>query len=187
MRNSTRLAQGLEIVELPVLRSLGAQLDEIDARVVREVYDGFYASRLKIVCSMWEKGKEIVGFRGANPTATWVRISKETGRTREDLKRWSDLYQQYPDFAVFLEEYAKPKAEAWTRNALAPAQEKLLEHKRLPELIEVPGDGGREPISRHVIRRHQPTVADVAGGTEASADPIDRICKRLEEHNRTEI
>ncbi len=109
--------------------SLKNQLDEIDKRVVSEVFNGFYESRLKIELAIWEKGRTVVGFRGVNPTVTWVQISTLTRRTREDLKRWSDLFERYRDRDKFLKEYAEPKAKAWTEKALNGPRRTLLEDR----------------------------------------------------------
>jgi len=40
------------------------QLDKIDKKFGREIYTGFYESRLKIEIGRWEKGKVVSDFRG---------------------------------------------------------------------------------------------------------------------------
>jgi intein-encoded DNA endonuclease-like protein len=42
--------------------SLKEQLDKIDEKFGREIYNGFFESRLKIEIGMWEKGKAICDF-----------------------------------------------------------------------------------------------------------------------------
>jgi hypothetical protein len=112
--------------------SLRERLDDIDQKLATEVFTDFYESRLKIECSVWEKGKTVVenlSNRGVNPRnpprGTFEGLKNETGRGATDLKRWCELYERYPRFEVFLEKYGKPKAEAWTRKALGAAKQAL--------------------------------------------------------------
>lgn len=107
--------------EIAKISSLKENLDEIDAQVYSEVYDGFYESRLRLEIGMWEKGEVIsVVFRGVKTTASYRELERQTGRSDDALKRWHDLYKQYPDKEKYIEEYARPKAEDWTIRALNP-------------------------------------------------------------------
>jgi len=93
---------------------------------------------------------ETGGFRGVNPPS-WREVERETGRHHEDLKRWFELYKAYPDFDKFLKEYAGPKAETWTRQALRLSMAlPSVETPRLPDckyqtiVIDPPWDWGDE-------------------------------------------
>ena len=46
-------------------------------------------------------------YRGVSTEITYSALQEKTGRDQEDLKRWCDLYERYPKFENFLEEYAK--------------------------------------------------------------------------------
>jgi N6-adenosine-specific RNA methylase IME4 len=109
---------------------LRQQLDEIDKRVVGEVYDGFYESRLRVEFGIWEKGKKVSDFRGVNSEVSYAELKRVTGRDDKSLKAWCDLYEKYPNRETFLDEYAKPKAKAWT--------EKALQAKPLLTAVETP-------------------------------------------------
>jgi hypothetical protein len=61
---------------------------------------------------MWEKGKAVAEYRGVNSAISDRELERQTGRQRESLKSWHDLYQKYPDKKKYLLEYAerdKPK------------------------------------------------------------------------------
>jgi len=45
--------------------SLRERLDDIDQKLATEVFTGFYESRLKVIISMWEKGK-LIGIGAAS-------------------------------------------------------------------------------------------------------------------------
>lgn len=113
--------------------SLKEKLDEIDNRVVNEVFNNYYESRYRILVGMWEKGEAIdVVFRGVKTTSSYRELEKQTGRDDGALKRWHDLYKQYPEKEKFISEYAEPKAKLWTKRAFE--KEKGL----LSEFIESP-------------------------------------------------
>jgi len=40
---------------------------------------------------MWEKGEAIVNFGGVDLTINFLQLEKETGRTRQSLKKWHDF------------------------------------------------------------------------------------------------
>jgi hypothetical protein len=102
--------------------NLKTELDKIDQTAVETALKGFYESRLAILNSMWEKGKLVAEYRGVDSAVTWLTLEKDTGRQRETLQKWFDLYEKYPKLDDYSEQYAKPKAEAWARKALAPPQ-----------------------------------------------------------------
>jgi hypothetical protein len=104
----------------PRQKGLKDELDRIDQECIREVRAGFYASRLKIEISMWKKGRVIVKSTPLNLTPNFSKLEEETGRSRQYLKIWFELYTKYPNKDKFLEEYAKPRAETWTKKALTP-------------------------------------------------------------------
>ena len=110
-----------ELVTTPV--NLRIQLDEIDKRVVGEVFGGFFESRLKIELGIWEKGKVVSLFRGVKRETSYRQLELSSGRKQEDLKRWCCLYEKYRDKQKFLKKYAEPKAETWTKKALAPPKQ----------------------------------------------------------------
>jgi len=64
---------------------------------------------------------------------SWSSLERETGRDREDLKRWHDLYKKHPDYEQYLREYGRPAAETWARKILAPRLAELTENLPLPE------------------------------------------------------
>jgi len=82
-----------------------------------EVYDGYLNSRLKVLIGIWEKGKAVAEYREVN-SASFRELERQTGRQKESLKSWHDLYQRWPNKALFQSEYAEPKAKEWTKKAL---------------------------------------------------------------------
>jgi len=112
-----------KMTEIIKISSLKEKLDEIDAHVYNEVYNGFYESRLRILMGIWGKGETIDiyirEFRGVN-SPTYYQLMKETQRDDQSLKTWHDLYNKYPDKEKYIEEYARPKAKDWTKKALNP-------------------------------------------------------------------
>jgi len=99
-------------------KNLKQRLDEIDNRLYQEVYDGFYESRLKILIGMWEKGAVIDWeFRGVNSQTNYFLLEKEVGRDHKSLKKWHDLYKQYPNLNDYLP-IAQSQAASWTEEAL---------------------------------------------------------------------
>jgi len=110
--------------------SLKEQLDKIDNRIISEVFNNYYESRLRILMGMWEKGEAIVNFRGVDLTINFLRLERETGRTRQSLKKWHDFYKQYPEREKYIKKYAEPKAKIWTETAFEKDKGLLLEsHK----------------------------------------------------------
>jgi len=98
--------------------NLRDRLDTIDSRVMKRAYDGFYKSRLAILVGEWEKGEAIAShFRGGK-MRSWNQISKETGRRDVSLKKWHDLYEEYPNKEDYLE-ITEKKAKEWTQKALS--------------------------------------------------------------------
>jgi len=99
--------------------SLKERLNEIDLAVMGEIYEPFTASRLRILVGMWEKGEAIVRFIGGVKTGwTYHSMMTETGRDEKALKKWHGLYEKYQDKEEYIEEYARPRAEAWANKAL---------------------------------------------------------------------
>jgi N6-adenosine-specific RNA methylase IME4 len=101
-----------------IISNLKQRLDEIDATVYGEVFNGFCGSRLRILIGIWEKGEVVSKYRGVNLDISFRQLEKMTGRSGEYLKRWNDIYEKYPDKDKYIEEVAKPRAIDWTRNAL---------------------------------------------------------------------
>ncbi len=145
--------------------SLKEKLDEIDKQVLGEVYEGFFESRLKIELAIWEKGNVVSKYRGVNLDTSYRELERITGRTGEYLKRWCELYQRYPDHEKFLEEYAKPKAEAWAKKALAwkdkflPVETPPLPDGQFTVIYADPPWQYEHPISdSRAIETHYPTL-----------------------------
>lgn len=151
--------------------SLKEQLDEIDGQVVNEVFDSFYESRLRILIGIWEKGETIAEYREVN-SASFYKLEKETGRQRESLKRWHDLYKQYPEKEKYIEEEAKPKAKIWTERVFEK------ERKRLSKPIESPP----LPEGKYFVIYADPPWQFQNIGFDESAEqqyptmPIEEIC-----------
>jgi hypothetical protein len=57
---------------------------------------GYYQSRLPICLAMWEKGEAVAAYTGVKPATSYRKLEKETGRDREHLKKWHQLYLKYP-------------------------------------------------------------------------------------------
>jgi len=108
---------------------LKEQLDSIDKRFGRKIYNGFYQSRLNIEIGMWQKGKAVLDFRGVNSSITYYQLEKQTDRSQESLKEWNDLYEKYREYDKFLKKYAEPRAKAWTGKALKGPRPTLLEDR----------------------------------------------------------
>ncbi len=106
---------------------LKTKLDKIDSKTEKGAYDGFYESRLCILMGQWEKGQAVskdVTCRGVNVTdaeANYLQLEKETGRSRQHLKKWHTLYLSYPDKAKYLP-LAEEKARVWTGKLFAQTQ-----------------------------------------------------------------
>ena len=127
-------------IELNTKLSLKEQLDKIDDIIKQAAWDGYFWSRLNILVGKWEKGNVIeksCHFRGGKLTTSWNQIAQETGKRNVSLKRWYDLYKQYPNRKEYIEKYAKPKAEKWTKEALASSVHFLSESSEwtTPEII----------------------------------------------------
>jgi len=97
--------------------SLKEQLDKIDEKFGREIYNGFYESRLKIEIGMWQKGK-VIGEVTGGKIPSWRSLEQETGRDHKSLKEWYDLYDKYREYDRFLKEHAEPTAKAWTEKVM---------------------------------------------------------------------
>ena len=107
---------------------LKKQLDNIDSEIYDRVHDGYKESRLRVLVGLWEKGEVIDGvFRGVKTPPSYRELERQTGRTHESLKSWRDLYRKYPDQQKYVTEIAEPKAEEWTKKALAQKWTPLLE------------------------------------------------------------
>ena len=77
---------------------------------------------------MWQKGEAIDTVFTPLNTVSYYSLMKETGRDDHALKRWHDLYKQYPEKDGYIEEYAVPKASAWTQRALRSVTGEMKEH-----------------------------------------------------------
>lgn len=116
--------------------TLKEQLDEIDSIIKQAAWDGYYWSRLNILMGNWEKGNAILEYRGVK-SSSFYQLEKETGRSQESLKKWYELYENYPDRIEYIELYAKPRAKNWTEKALNPSGLFLSESSEwtTPQLI----------------------------------------------------
>lgn len=47
---------------------------------------------------------------------SYLEMSQKTGRNRQDLKRWNDLYEKYPNRENY-KKLAEEQAESWTKKA----------------------------------------------------------------------
>jgi len=121
--------------------ALKEKLDNIDARIEKKVFDGYYESRLAIKMSMWQKGKVIdVFFRGVKTTISYYQLEKETSRNRANLKQWHNLYRKCPKLNDY-REVAEREAYDWTEKALDKYNARLAlpngtadtEEPKLPE------------------------------------------------------
>lgn len=110
--------------ELQSRKNLKQKLDKIDKRVHGEVFEGFCGSRLRILIGMWEKGEAIAEYRGVN-SASFYELEIKTGRQRESLKKWHDLYKKCPDKEKYTR-IAEKQAEEWTEKALKLNWEAVL-------------------------------------------------------------
>lgn len=119
---------------IPDSNDLKQQLDRIDAELAEKVAKPFFESRMRIYVSQWEKGKVLVKYRGVNLTS-FNKLQEETGRPRQTLKIWHDLAEKYLTRMMFMDQYAKPKAEAWTTKALTTPAPKLI--GETTEIIDV--------------------------------------------------
>lgn len=151
----------MDKTEILKFHSLKEKLDEIDNQVLKEVYSGFYDSRLRIKLGMWEKGKAIAEFRGVN-SASFPLMEKETGRQRETLKKWHDLYRKHPDRERYLE-VAKEESEEWTQKTI----QKLIEEKEASKALVSKFTGDQENFTPEEIVK---SVKEVFGG-EIDLDP----------------
>jgi ParB family chromosome partitioning protein len=117
-----------KIIINPDTHGLKVTLDAIDQDVSQEVHSGYKQSRLRVLVGAWEKGEAIVNSTPLNLTINFLQLEKETGRARQSLKSWHDLYQKYPDKKKYISEYAEPKAETWAEKALKQGQAALGPH-----------------------------------------------------------
>ena len=99
-------------MELMQATSLKEKLDEIDNEIIEVVKHGFYQSHFRKNVGMWEKGEAIYTFGGGKSIkfGFWTELEKQTGRDDQHLKRWYDLYRQYPEKQKYIEQYARPNA-----------------------------------------------------------------------------
>lgn len=89
--------------EIAKTGGLKEQLDEIDKRVVGEVADVLCIGRAKVFMGVWEKGKAIVTSQTEIlQKVNFLKLEKETGRSRLALKTWHDIYQKYPNREKYL-------------------------------------------------------------------------------------
>jgi N6-adenosine-specific RNA methylase IME4 len=112
-------------VEVKRKRSLKDTLDAIDAAAAEEVLEGYYQSRLRILVAMWEKGEAIAAECRGVKSASYYQLEKATGRQRESLKKWHDLYQKYPAKEQYLPG-AEQKARQWANRALEKHRRRAL-------------------------------------------------------------
>lgn len=136
-----------EIVNVTRLRKdLKVKLDKIDDNIERNVFNGFYESRLRIEMGMWKKGKAIdVFFRGVKNTFSYYELEKRTGRRRANLKRWHKLYQAFPNKQDY-RKIAEEKAQSWTTKVFEKAASPIpLLSGEQGKLV---GDGSPEPKAK---------------------------------------
>ena len=121
--------------------SLKKKLDEIDKETkIRQMKDGFGAFYLYALDNeegQWGKGKEVAVYKKVFTATSFNELGKQTGRDREDLKRWYELYQKWPNKQKFMKEYAEPKARKWAERRMSSLlgrdQQSVPEIKELPE------------------------------------------------------
>lgn len=117
----------IDAVIIPDSNELKQQLDRIDAELAEKVAKPFFESRMRIYVSQWEKGKVIAWeFRGVK-SPSYRQLETETGRDHKTIKAWHDLAEKYLTRMMFIDQYAKPKAEAWTTKALTTPAAKQIE------------------------------------------------------------
>lgn len=126
------LVENLELQQ----KTLKQQLDAIDQEVVKGVATGFYESRVKIEIGIWEKGKIVSQYRGVNGDKTYRQLQEETGRDKDSLNKWNNLYENCPYKQKYLE-VAKQKAEVWTLKTLTKI-EALSAKEANEEIIPLP-------------------------------------------------
>lgn len=113
-------------IEIKKDSGLRKKLDEIDDEVGREVHDGYFKSRLRVLMAMWEKGEAIGQYTGVN-CPSFYELEKQTGRSHHSLKSWHDLYLKWPKKTMYISQYAESKAEEWAKKALNQKWSVLLE------------------------------------------------------------
>jgi len=124
--------------ELEVIgNNLKDKLDNIDQQVFINYGNKYGQGMAGIYIGQWYKGREVEsGLKGEGGQPNYLKLERQTGRERHNLKLWHDLYKTYKDLEAFKEEYVKLKTEkhirTWLKgmNATAlPEVEKIL----LPE------------------------------------------------------
>jgi len=116
----------MEIVEQ---LSLKEQLDKIDEDVSGDVWEKFYEGKLRILLGMWEKGRVVTYSR--LEVTSFRQLEKETGRSRQHLKKWHDIFKKYPDRDKYIA-IAEEKAETWTNGVFK--KQKALPKPETPPL-----------------------------------------------------
>lgn len=155
--------------------NLKDRLDKIDNSLVEELYNGFYKSRLRIEMGMWRKGKviEVAAFRGVKAaTPSYRQLHKQTGRDREHLKKWHQLYLKYPEKKDFLP-IAQEKAKLWTVRAF---EQSLLTTDEDKSLVGKMTGNAENYTPRDIIKK----VRKVLGGIDldpASCEYAQRIVR----------
>jgi len=55
-----------------------------------------------VYVGQWYKGKEIMAASPGGVPASFRQLAEETGRARQHLKKWHELYKKYPNLEEFI-------------------------------------------------------------------------------------
>jgi phage N-6-adenine-methyltransferase len=105
-------------METQIAIDLKSELDRIDKEVFDFAYNGYLNSRVRVLVSMWEKGKIIASQFTGGKMRSWNQLAEETGRRDVSLKRWHEIYLKYPNKEDYIKAEAEPKALQWTQKAI---------------------------------------------------------------------
>jgi len=108
-------------------------LPQLVVKAIEKAAQGFYESRFAIKWGMWKKGEAIVNFRGVNLTTSFLEMERITGRTRQSLKKWNDLYEKYPNEEIY-KPIAEKEAREWTDKTIKKLLGQTEPPKQIPEL-----------------------------------------------------
>lgn len=101
---------------------LKSELDRIDNECLSFAGERYYQSRLRILVGMWEKGKIVYEYRGVN-SYSYRDLEEQTGRDKNSIKKWNDVYEKHPNKQKYIAEKAEPESQQWTQKALTEKKE----------------------------------------------------------------
>ena len=112
-----KTVEGVEVeVEVQVLID---KMNKIDEETHNKTLEGYYKSRYNIVMGMWKKGKEIAAYyTRVNYAPNYRELKRVTNRSNMSLKKWHELYKEFPDPEEWKRE-CKKRAQKWADRSLS--------------------------------------------------------------------